>query len=62
MTISLGYITCEEFVQFLHNIPEDQLIVITVAMGFPDDSFPANEVVSERRPVGEIATYRGFDE
>ena len=44
------------------NIPEDQLIVITVAMGFPDDSFVANEVVSERRPVPEIATYRGFDD
>ncbi|MDG1410929.1 MAG: nitroreductase [Acidimicrobiales bacterium] len=42
------------------NIPDDQLIVITVAMGFPDDSFAANGVVSERRPVSEIATYRGF--
>ena len=44
------------------NIPEDQLIVITVAMGFPDESFAANDVVSERRPVSEIATYRGFDD
>lgn len=43
-------------------IPEDQLIVITVAMGFPDESFPANDVVSERRPVSEIATYLGFDD
>ncbi len=43
------------------NIPDDQLIVITVAMGFPNDDFAANEVVSERRPVAEIATYRGFD-
>jgi hypothetical protein len=44
------------------SIPEDQLIVITVAMGFPADDFPANDVVSERRSVEEIATYRGFDE
>ncbi|MEM7094247.1 MAG: nitroreductase [Actinomycetota bacterium] len=44
------------------NIPDDQLIVITVAMGFPDDSFAANEVVSERRSVDEIATYRGFED
>ncbi len=43
-------------------IPDDQLIVITVAMGFPDDTFPANDVVSHRRPVAEIATYHGFDE
>lgn len=41
-------------------IPDDQLIVITVAMGFPADDFAANDVVSERRSVGEIATYRGF--
>ena len=44
------------------NIPEDQLIVITVAMGYPMDDFPANDVVSERRSVEEIATYLGFDE
>jgi hypothetical protein len=43
------------------SIPEDQLIVITVAMGFPSDDFPANDVVSERRSVEDIATYRGFD-
>lgn len=42
-------------------IPDDQLIVITVAMGFPLDDFAANDVVSERRSVAEIATYRGFD-
>jgi len=41
-------------------IPDDQLIVITVAMGFPADGFAANDVVSERRSVEEIATYRGF--
>ena len=41
-------------------IPDDQLIVITVAMGFPDEGFAANDVVSDRRSVGEIATYRGF--
>lgn len=43
-------------------IPDDQLIVITVAMGFPDESFPANDVVSERRSADEIATYRGFED
>jgi nitroreductase len=43
-------------------IPDDQLIVITVAMGFPAEGFPANDVASERRSVAEIATYRGFDD
>lgn len=44
------------------NIPEDQIIVITVAMGYPADGFPANDVESERRPIGEIVTYVGFDD
>ncbi len=43
-------------------IPDDQLIVITVAMGFPADDFDANEVVSERRSAVDIASYRGFDD
>lgn len=42
-------------------IPDDQLIVITVAMGYPADDFAANNVVSERRTVDEIATYHGFE-
>ena len=43
-------------------IPEDQVIMICVAMGYPDDSFPANAVVSKRRPVEEVATFVGFEE
>lgn len=42
-------------------IPDDQIIVITVAMGFPADDFPANRVVSERRPVHDIVTYVGIE-
>ena len=42
-------------------IPDDQVIMICVAMGYPDDSFPANEVVSNRRPLSEIATFVGFE-
>ena len=44
------------------NIPEDQIIVITVAMGYPADDFPANDVRSERRPTDDIVTYVGFDD
>lgn len=29
--------------------------------GRPDDSFPANAVVSNRRPVDEAVVYIGFD-
>ena len=42
-------------------IPEDQVIMICVAMGYPDDSFPANAVVSKRRPVEEVVHFVGFD-
>jgi len=43
-------------------IPDDQVIMICVAMGYPDDNFPANEVISKRRPVSEVATFVGFEE
>lgn len=43
-------------------IPDDQVIMICVAMGYPDDSFPANAVVSHRKSVDEAAVFVGFDE
>ena len=43
-------------------IPEDEIIVITVAMGYPADEFPANDVRSRRRPTDDIVTYVGFEE
>lgn len=44
------------------NIPEDQVIMIAIAMGYPDETFPANAVVSERRPVDEAARFVGFED
>lgn len=41
-------------------IPQDQVIMICVAMGYPDEAFPANAVVSLRRPVDEVASFIGF--
>ena len=43
-------------------IAGDQVIMICIAIGFPDDSFPANSVVSRRKPVDEAAVFVGFDE
>jgi nitroreductase len=43
-------------------IPDDQVIMICVAMGFPDDSFPANTVVSERKSVEDSAVFVGFED
>ena len=44
------------------NIPDDQVIMICVAMGFPDDSFPANAVVSRRKSIDDTAVFVGFEE
>ena len=43
-------------------IPDDQVIMICIAMGYPDDSFPANPVVSRRKSVDDAAVFVGFDE
>ncbi|APE43839.1 nitroreductase [Sulfitobacter alexandrii] len=42
-------------------IPDDQVILTCVAMGWPDDSFSANAVRSTRRSVDEVARFVGFD-
>lgn len=42
------------------NIPDDEVILISIAMGYPDETFPANAVVSRRRPVSDVATFNGF--
>ena len=41
-------------------IPDDQVIQTCVAMGWPDETFPANAVVSTRKSVDEAAVFRGF--
>jgi nitroreductase len=43
-------------------IPEDQVIMKSIALGWPDDSFPANAVVSERKPVEQATVFVGFDD
>jgi len=34
----------------------------SIALGWPDETFPANAVVSERRTVAEATVFVGFDE
>lgn len=43
-------------------IPDDQSIMICIAMGYPDESFPANEVRSTRADNKDFVRYVGFDE
>jgi nitroreductase len=41
-------------------IAEDQVIMKSIALGWPDESFPANAVVSERKSVKEATVFVGF--
>ena len=44
------------------NIPEDEIIMTCVAMGYPDESFVANDVKSRRVPNEQVVSYVGFDD
>lgn len=43
-------------------IPDDQVILTCVALGWPDESFAANTVKSRRRSVPNAATFLGFED
>jgi nitroreductase len=43
-------------------IPDDEAIMTCIAMGYPDDSFSANDVQSTREPNDRFVRYVGFDE
>ena len=42
------------------DIPKARLLVVSIAIGFPDWGFPANKVESEREPVDSIVKWCGF--
>ena len=42
-------------------IPEDQVIMKAVALGWPDPDFPANRVYTNRKSVSEATRFVGFD-
>jgi nitroreductase len=42
-------------------IPDDQIIMSCVAMGYPAEEFAANDVVSKRREIDEVVNFVGFD-
>ena len=43
-------------------VADDQVIQICIAIGYPDETFPANAVVSRRKSVDEAARFVGFNE
>jgi nitroreductase len=43
------------------NIPDNEAIMICIAMGYPDETFAANDVRATRVDNSEFVTYSGFD-
>jgi len=41
-------------------IPDDQVIMKSIALGWPDETFAPNAVVSERKSIDEAAVFIGF--
>ena len=44
------------------DIPQNKKFVIGIAIGYPDENFPANSVKSDRAELDEITSWYGFDE
>ena len=42
------------------NIPDNKRIVCSISIGYPDQSFPANQVRSTREEIDRISVWHGF--
>jgi nitroreductase len=49
-----------EIVREVANIPDNEVIMTCIAMGWPNDEFPANAVKADREPVDRFARFVGF--
>ncbi len=49
-----------DIVREVAKIPEDEVIMTCVAIGYPDDRFAANAVRSDREHNDEFVRYVGF--
>ena len=41
-------------------IPDSRLLVLGIAVGYPDPNAPVNEFTSEREPLDSVTTWHGF--
>jgi len=42
-------------------ISEDKDLIMSIAIGYPDTEFPANQLVSRRMTVDEVTTWLGYE-
>ncbi len=55
---AVGY---PEVLRKILGIPDSKLIVLGIAIGYPDWDDPINQLQSEREPLDSISTWYGFD-
>jgi nitroreductase len=58
MVQSISYV---DIVRKHAGIPESQNLLLSIALGYPDYDFPANNVRSKRDPIDVNASWVGFD-
>jgi nitroreductase len=51
-----------EIVREEAGVPEDEVILTCIAMGWPNDEFPANAVKAQREPNDNFLRFVGFDD
>ncbi|PIE62450.1 MAG: nitroreductase [Desulfobacter postgatei] len=53
-------ITYSDVIREIVQIPDDQRLLAAIAIGYPDDSFPANTIISPRENVEDVVTWCGL--
>lgn len=53
-------VTYQKGAREILGIPENKRFVIGISIGYPDEGFAANQVVSQREPVDNITTWCGL--
>ena len=54
-------ISYEDIVRRHAGIPESQNVLLSIALGYPDNDFPANKIRSDRDPLDTNTFWVGFD-
>ncbi len=57
--LDVASIVYPEVIRRIAGIPESRKVAIGIAIGYPDWSFPANELRSTREPLESVATWCG---
>jgi nitroreductase len=53
-------VMCPDILRAKLNIPDHKIIVLGIAIGYPDPDHPISRLRSEREPVDAVATWWGF--